>query len=190
LFRLFSKKPPAEGQPLDVRAIHDAHADFVWRSLQRLGVRASDLEDVFQEVFVVVHRRLGSFDGSSSMTTWLYGICFRVAAGHRRRAWVRREQPSDEVPEPDDARASTPADEAIEAREARATLDRVLDQMDLERRAVFVMAEIDELPHDEIAAVIGVPVGTVWSRLSAARKEFQAILARERAARASRGPWA
>ena len=81
--------PPA----LDLLAVHAAQADFLWRSLQRLGVRSADLEDVFQEVFIVVHKRLHTFDGSSALTTWLFGVCLRVAAAHRRRAWFRREVP-------------------------------------------------------------------------------------------------
>ena len=182
----FGSPVPARASALDVRAVHDRHADFVWRSLQRLGVREAELEDVLQEVFVVVHKRLASFDGSSQVTTWLYGICIRVAAAHRRRAWVRREQPTDDIGVDEGAPASERPDELLAARQARATLDRVLDRMDLEKRAVFVMAEIDELGSQEIAEAIGVPVGTVWSRLSAARKEFQAALARERAA-ATRG---
>jgi RNA polymerase sigma-70 factor, ECF subfamily len=165
-------------RPLDVLAVHEAHADFVWRSLQRLGVSPSDLDDVFQEVFVVIHKRLHTFDGSSKMTTWLFGICMRVAAAHRRRAWFRRETPTAELSEMDEIPPSERPDELYAARQAQAALKRVLDAMDLDKRAVFVMFEIDELPSEEIATILGVPVGTVWSRLSAARKQFQTKLAR------------
>lgn len=168
--------PPAHA--LDVLAVHKAHADFVWCSLQRLGVRPHDLDDVFQEVFIVVHKRLHTFDGSSRLTTWLFGVCTRVAAAHRRRAWFRRETPTAEPPDVAVAPPSDRPDELYAAQQARATLQRVLDAMDLEKRAVFVMFEIDELPSEAIAAILGVPVGTVWSRLSTARKQFEAKLAR------------
>lgn len=168
------------GAPLDVMAVHEAHADFVWRSLQRLGVRPSDVEDVFQEVFVVVHKRLHTFDGASALTTWLFGVCLRVAAAHRRRAWFRREVPTDDVAETHEAEDER-ADDLLETQDRRAMLAKVLDGMDLDKRAVLVMFELDELPSEEIAAILGVPVGTVWSRLSAARKQFQKILAREQA---------
>jgi RNA polymerase sigma-70 factor (ECF subfamily) len=174
--------PPA--RPLDVTAIHAAHARFVWTSLDRLGVRAADLEDMLQEVFVVVHQRLHTFDGSAQMTTWLFGICLRVAAAYRRRAWVRREQMVDAVPE-SVAECGAP-DEATASRQARARLSAILDEMELERRAVFVMFELDELPCDEIARMMGVPVGTVYSRLHAARKDFARALTRLRA-REARG---
>lgn len=161
---------------LDVTAIHAAHADFVWSALQRFGVRDRDLEDALQEVFVVVHRRLDSYDGTSKVTTWLYGIAMRVAAAFRRRAHVRREHPTDDVPEQDDDALSP--EELAARQQARATLETILDGMDLDRRAVFVMFEVEELSCEEIAGIVGVPVGTVYSRLHKARKEFAAAVER------------
>ncbi|MFO0592663.1 MAG: sigma-70 family RNA polymerase sigma factor [Polyangiaceae bacterium] len=179
--RLLGRGPEkARAAPLSVMEVHAAHADFVFRSLQRLGVRPADLDDVFQEVFLVVHRRLSTYDGSSALTTWLFGVCLRVAAAHRRRAWFRREVPTDADTERE-APASERPDEAVAAREAQAIVRRVLDRMDLDRRAVFVMFELDQMPSEEIATILGVPVGTVWSRLSAARKQFEKLLAAERA---------
>ena len=66
---------------LTVLEVHDRHAEFVWRTLQRMGVGPADLDDAMQEVFVVVHKKLGAFRGASSITTWLYGIALRVALG-------------------------------------------------------------------------------------------------------------
>jgi RNA polymerase sigma-70 factor (ECF subfamily) len=174
-----------EAPRLDVLSIHGAHADFVWRSLQRMGVRDADLEDQMQEVFVVVHNRIGSFDGSSRMTTWLFGIALRVAAAYRRRSHRRREQVVADVPEPELPAEDSPEDAAI-ARQARARLLEVLDLMDLEKRAIFVMFELEELSCDAIAETLGIPVGTVHSRLNTARKDFQAALKRFTAREASR----
>jgi RNA polymerase sigma-70 factor, ECF subfamily len=82
--------PDAPGEASDLRAIYRAHGRFVWLSLQRLGVQPSDLDDVAQDVFVIVHRRLDSFDRRARVTTWLFGICMRVAANYRRRRrWTR-----------------------------------------------------------------------------------------------------
>jgi len=156
----------------------------VFRSLQRLGVRPADLEDVFQEVFLVVHKRLHTFDGTSALTTWLFGVCLRVAAAHRRRAWFRREVPADDsVEDAREAPASERPDEALAARQARALVQQVLDRMDIDKRAVFVMFELDQLPSEEIATILGVPIGTVWSRLHAARKQFEKLVERERGRR-------
>ncbi len=168
------------GAPLSVLTVHETQSDFVFRSLQRLGVRPADLEDVFQEVFIVVHKRLHSYDGSSALTTWLFGVCLRVAAAHRRRAWFRREVPTEDAADVREAPESERPDEALAARQAQALVRRVLDRMDIDKRAVFVMFELDQLPSDEIATILGVPVGTVWSRLSAARKQFEKLLGRER----------
>lgn len=168
----------------DLTAIHAAHADFVWSSLYRLGVAEADLPDTLQEVFVVVHRRLASFDGSSKITTWLFGICLRVAAAQRRRAHVRREVLVEQVP---DSGINAGVDELLDEARARRELARVLDEIDLEKRAVFVMYEIEELPCEEIASLLGIPVGTVHSRLHGARKAFQAALSRRKASQRRRG---
>ena len=177
--------PPSEqrtpAQARNVLAIHEEEADFVWRTLQRMGVEASDLEDVFQEVFIVVHRRLHTLDPTATLTTWLFGICLRVAAAHRRRAYKRREVPTDDVGAGLEAEEGGAPDEALEEREARAALERALDEMDIEKRAVFVMFELDGMSSEEIAQAIGTPVGTVWSRLHAARAQFEKIAGRHRA---------
>jgi RNA polymerase sigma-70 factor (ECF subfamily) len=165
---------------LTIRDVHDRHADFVWRTLQRLGVRSMDLEDQMQEVFIVAHRRLGSFNGSSALNTWLFGICLRVAAAHRRRAHVRRERAqSDAEDELALESGANPESAAIE-RETRRELDELLGTIDLEKRAVFVMFEVEGLTTSEIASVMGTPVGTVYSRLAAARAELAKAAARRR----------
>jgi RNA polymerase sigma-70 factor (ECF subfamily) len=170
---------------VDVEAMHAAHGDFVWASLQRLGARDADLEDRFQEVFLVVHQRGAGFEGRSRVTSWLFGICLRVMAAHRRRAWVRRERATDEPPEGSGPGA---AEDSLERAEARARLREILDAMDLDRRAVFVMAVIEEMPADEIAAIVGAPIGTVYSRLHAARRQFDEALRRIEARDAHRSP--
>jgi RNA polymerase sigma-70 factor (ECF subfamily) len=167
---------------LDVAAVAATYGDYVWVSLQRLGVRESDVPDVAQEVFVVVHRRLHTFDGRTAMTAWLYGICVRLAIAHRRRAYVRRERTVSSPPEdPAAARASGDPESALASREAHAWIQGVLNTLDPERRAVFVMYEIEELSCDEIAATVGIPRGTVHSRLHAARREFRKAYERQAA---------
>jgi RNA polymerase sigma-70 factor (ECF subfamily) len=171
-------------EALDVTRLHAEHAAFVWATLQRLGVRDADLEDMLQEVFVVVHKRLDTYDPNARATAWLFGIAVRVAAAYRRRAYRRHEHTVDPFPEPscDDSGPEASAS----AVQARRRLEAILDEMDLEKRAVFVMFEIDELPCEEIAATLGVPVGTIHSRLYTARQAFAKILARHQARDARR----
>jgi len=159
----------AQGQAreLDAEQVYEQNADFVWRSLQHLGVRDADLEDLGQEVFVTVHRRLSSFDGRSKLTTWLFGICLHLAQRHRRRAYFRFELLHAEPPE----RVELETPEARYAGEqSRQRLERLLDKLSPERRATFVLFEIEGMSCEEIAELTAVPVGTVYSRLHLARK--------------------
>ena len=174
----------AAAPALDVRNIHDAHADFVWKSLLRLGETEADAEDVLQSVFMVVHRRLDTYDGSAKLTTWLFGICLRLAAGYRRKSSTRREETA--LALADERHEGPDPAEQLEEAQARVRLSAVLDTLDPEKRAVFVMFELDEMSCEEIAEIVGVPVGTVYSRLSAARKAFAAALARLAAKDAAR----
>lgn len=149
------------------------HAAFAWRALRRLGVPEADVEDVCQEVFLIVHRRLGTFEARSSVRTWVYGICVRVASDHRRRLRRAREEswaspPEESIP--------PPQDQELERRRALATLDAALDALDDDKRAVFVLYEIEELPMSEVAEVVGCPLQTAYSRLHAARRRIEASL--------------
>lgn len=165
-------------------AIFDEYGDFAWRSLARQGVAERDLPDVCQEVFMVVHRQLPGFEGRSTLRTWLYGICRHVAANHRRRAVNRRELPSEQLPEPAPALEQEPAPHAqLARRQALAMLQQALETLTEERREVFVLYEVEELPMREVAELLGCPINTAYSRLYAAREQVQAELARLRGRR-------
>lgn len=173
-------EPPSAARPLTAAAVYAAHAQDVWKSLHRLGVRGPDLEDMLQEVFVVVHRRLDSYDGVTRLTTWLFGICLRVASAYRRRGYRRHEGNAEAVSDEMSAPGVSPEDAAAR-RQATEHLVRILDEMDPEKRAVFVMFELEQLPSAEIAELLGVPVGTVYSRVHAARRVFAEAAAKLRA---------
>jgi RNA polymerase sigma-70 factor (ECF subfamily) len=155
------------------------YAPFVWRALRRLGVPESDVEDVCQEVFVVVHRKLGEFEGRSSLRTWIYGICTRTASDYRRSGRVCREVVTDAPP---DAPADGGHEDVVALRQARAQLDRILDTLDDDKRSVFVLYEIEELTMAEVAEAIGCPLQTAYSRLHAARKIVEAGVEKARSA--------
>jgi len=148
-------------------------APFVWRALRRLGVQERDCEDVLQEVFLTVHKKLHEFEQRSTVRTWVYGICLRKAQDYRRLARVTREVGE----RGSELRASAPNQEqALEVNRARALLDSILDQLDAEKRAVFVMFEWEALSMAEVAELVGVPVQTAYARLYAARKHVQTAL--------------
>jgi RNA polymerase sigma-70 factor (ECF subfamily) len=152
-----------------------AHFAFVWRSLRRLGIREEDAADTAQEVFIVVHRKLPEFAGHSKLTTWLYGICFRVASERRR---ARPQQPT--LGEQEAAsfvgRSADPGATA-ERNQGLALLERVLDRIPDEQRAVFCLFELEGMTGEEIAEALEIPLGTAYSRLRLARAAFAAATA-------------
>ena len=152
---------------LDFDNVFAESSPFVWRVLGRLGVGKPDLADVCQEVFLVVHRRLADYDGRVPVRAWIYGICIRQAADHRRRLRRRRELPGEALPQP-----SAPASQEreLELGRARARLLEVLETLDAEKREVFALYELEELPMSEVSTILGCPLQTAYSRLHAARK--------------------
>lgn len=161
---------------LDLADLYDEHADFVWRSLHRLGIRAADLPDLVQEVFVVVHRRFSELDRTRPVRGWLFGISAGLARNYHRRSFRKAERLSGEV---DRTRDERDPERALDEKSARERGLRLLSALDPEKRAVFVMFEIEGLSGREIAAQLGVPLGTVHSRLHAARRELTAALSAE-----------
>jgi len=158
---------------LEVRAVFNDHARYVWRALRLLGIPEADVEDLCQEVFVVVQRKLGEFEGRSELRTWLYGICLRVAADHRRRAHVRNERPH---PDPTEGLAASPGMRPDARAEARSALHALLDELDEDKRVVLVLYELEGLTMKEIAAAVGCPLQTAYSRLHAARDRITALV--------------
>jgi RNA polymerase sigma-70 factor, ECF subfamily len=160
---------------MDFRAFYDQHVTTVWRALLRLGVARTDLPDAVQEVFLVAFRKLPAFEGRSKLSTWLVGICYRVASDRRRLAHVRREigdsgavhAARDIGPRPD---------EQVERSEGARVLDEMLGSLRPEQREVFVMFELEEMSGKEIAALVDAPVKTVFSRLRLAREAVAAAL--------------
>jgi RNA polymerase sigma-70 factor, ECF subfamily len=160
----------------DFEAVYQGHFDFVWRSLRRLGVPESSIDDAAQDVFVVAHRGLARFRGDSSIKTWLFAIAYRVARKHR-------PTPGDEELDAElfaDPSARSPQDVTLEE-EARQLLYRILGSLEEERRAVFILAELEGMSAPEIAEALGVKLNTVYSRLRLARADFETEVRRQRA---------
>ncbi len=174
------------------RALYERHFGFVWRNLRRLGVPEGVAEDAAQDVFLVVHRRQGSYDARwSRVETWLFGIVLRVARDHRRRLrrWhFRFDATSDaaELAERRTAGGDAP-DEAMARREVVAELEGALDALDDRKRAVLVMVDIEGFTVPEAAEALGVNVNTAYWRLRVGRTDFERALTRRRAIPTERG---
>lgn len=172
--------PGALGRGLteaEFRAIYEAHFESVWHALRRLRVAEHDLMDGTQNVFVVVCRKYAEFEGRAQLRTWIYQICRRVASDYRRSAPVRREVATDalEITERADALHSAAGGGASGGEQTqRVELARtILDKLPESQREVFILYELEQLSGEEIAAQLGVPLGTVRSRLRLAREAFR-----------------
>lgn len=173
LVRSSSKTVPTVDRERAFRALYEAHSAFVWRNLRRLGVRDSDVEDKLQEVFVVAHRRWEEFvDRGHGPRAWLFQIALRVASDARRH---KRRHPVD----PDGGAAQErqsiepPQAAAIDKRQQLDLLDRALSSIDMGRRVVLVLHEIEQMTAPEIARTLDIPLNTVYSRLRVARLELE-----------------
>jgi len=166
-------------EPRDFPSVYQLHFDFVWRSLRRLGVPSSALDDAHQEVFLIAYRRLGAFRGDSKLKTWLFGIVLNVVR-HQRRA-VRQERWHDRLSETNlETLQPGPLESAAKA-EAAVMLQAFLDQLDPEKRAVFILAELEQMTAPEVAEATQTNLRTVYSRLRSVRQEFEQAVARHRA---------
>jgi len=158
--------PPAKERP-SFHQVFQTHARFVWRALLGLGVPESDVADASQQVFVVLRDKLDDLEEGCALSTFIYGVCLRVASDFRRRAHVRREHLCAVPPE----QPAAPTQEVVAShREALHRLLAVLAELEPAQREVFVLYEIEELPMAEVARALGCPLQTAYSRLHVARR--------------------
>jgi len=162
-----------------LRPLFDAHFDFVWRSLRRLGVGSDVVDDAAQEVFLVVARRLDDVLAGKEKS-FLFGTAVRVASDVRR-ARSRRPVVTDEAAVERALDEGEGQDEKLDRERARAMLDTLLEEMEVELRAVFILYELEQMTMAEIAECLDLAPGTVASRLRRARQDWQDRVARLRA---------
>jgi len=162
--------------------VYQRHFAYVWRTLRYLGVRAADLPDVTQDVFVTVHRQLPEYEPRAKITTWLFRLCMTAAHNHRRLARFRRESLE---PTNLEARADAPLNPTarLERDEDLALFNTALDALDPDQRAAFVLFELAGISGPDLAETLEIPLGTVHSRLRLAREAFRRAVLRERARR-------
>ncbi len=169
--------------PLDFDAVYGAQFDYVYRVIVRLAGR-THAEDLTQEVFAVVHRRLDEFEGRAKLTTWLFQIAYRVVGAHIRGERLRRLLLGGMTRS--EAGIPPAALRGLEQAEDDAALARAVAGLPWKKRAVLVLHEVEGWPGDLIAERMGIPVATVWTRLHHARKALATALRCEAAAGESR----
>ena len=174
---------PHAGSPPSFREVYEQHFEMVWRYATFHGVPRMSLDDVVQETFIVVHGRMETFEGRSSLRSWVMGVAHNVVRDYLRK---RANRPAGDHLESDaqiQAADESPA-EAIEKKRAALLLDEILSKMNDEQREVFILSEIEQLSGPEISRALEVNENTVRTRLRAARHEFEAAIVRLDARRA------
>jgi RNA polymerase sigma-70 factor (ECF subfamily) len=173
---------PASAQR--VRSIVDAHFDFIWRLLRRLGVPSHAADDAAQQVFLVAAGKIGTVVPEKERS-FLFAIALRVAAEEWRTRKRRRElAASDSLSRVQDA--APDVEQLLDRSRARGLLEQILASMPLDQRAVFVLYEMEELTTAQIAELLQIPLGTVASRLRRGRELYQEAVDRLKA----RAAWA
>ena len=171
---------PREASPQEFREVYEARFHDVLRWIRAMGGRDEDLDDLAQEVFIIVRRKLGGFDGQN-LNGWLYRITQRTVRDYRRAAWFRNLLARRRVHDHEGALLKLvepgrgPAEQQ-ELREAQRSLCLILGRMREKHRAAFVLFEIEGYTGEEIAELESTPVATVFTRLYHARREFAAIV--------------
>jgi RNA polymerase sigma-70 factor (ECF subfamily) len=154
---------------VDFLAIYREQFDFVWRAAQRLGAADSEVEDRVHDVFAIVVKQLPTYDPARPLRLWLYGIVYRVMLDHRRKR-SSHEVPTDELPTL--VAEGDPAASA-EQRQGLSIARQIIDSLEMDRRAVLVMHDLEELPMPQVAEALEIPLNTAYSRLRLARRDFE-----------------
>ncbi len=163
------------GEPWAVERLYREHAARVLAWAIRLGGPRIDPEDASQEVFIVALRRVAGFRGDCALSTWLFGITRRVLANARRRAAIRRFVGLEALP----AAAGPSSDEQAARLLRRRRVQRALERLKENQRLVLVLVDLEQRSAPEVAELLGIPAGTVYSRLHHARRAFALALKRE-----------
>jgi len=166
------RTPPfSERTPPSFDDVYAAHFGYVFRLAARLAGRG-DAEDLTQEVFLVVHRRLAEFRGDAELTTWLFQIVYRVVGAHVRRSRVRRWLAAALGRDHGDAQVWPVGPRNLERAEQAQWLARALGKLSWEKRAAVILHEVEGWTCPQIAERLGVPVQTVYTRLHHARRDL------------------
>lgn len=159
----------------DVERVYHDHYAFVWRNARRLGASDDMVDDVTHEVFLIVARKLADFEGRSDIRTWLFAITLRVvrAMQRHRGSYARRLERYAHFKQ-----TEAPV-QPHEQSDAAYLLRQLLARLDDKRKLVFILAELEGMTSAEIASELEIPVGTVDTRLRAARLKLRRWLEKD-----------
>jgi RNA polymerase sigma-70 factor (ECF subfamily) len=175
--RVVRPTPPEAPARPDFDTVFRGEFDYVWFSLRRLGVASADLEDVTHDVFMLVHQQLDRYDPARPLKPWLFGFAYWVASDYRRLARHRVEARGD-LGEMADSGPSTV--DRVAARQSLELAWKAINELSLERRAVFLLHEVEGYAMPEVASALQIPLNTAYSRLRLARGDFAKVVERHR----------
>jgi RNA polymerase sigma-70 factor, ECF subfamily len=162
-------------------AIYQQYFGFVWASAKRLGVRPEAMDDVVQEIFIVIHSKVHTLEKPEALRSWIYGVVRRTVSDHHAsRGSKPLGSPLEGALEARLSGGATPL-ETAEIADRLALVSRLIGELAETKREVFVLSELHEMTAPEIADALGIPLNTAYSRLRAAREEFEEALARHTA---------
>jgi RNA polymerase sigma-70 factor (ECF subfamily) len=167
---------PGNALPQSLAQIYDSYFDFVWRNARRLGVPEASADDVAQDVFMVVQRRMDSYDGRASMQAWIFGILLRVVQDHRRsfRRKGARHVPLEQQHSRDVGTSEIPSPvEQLERAQRVQLVEQLLSELDADKRSLLILSELEDWTLREIAQFYGSNINTIYSRLRAAKRAFE-----------------
>jgi RNA polymerase sigma-70 factor (ECF subfamily) len=168
------------GRPAAFGDLVRRYQDRLFNSVVRVVDNPDDAQDVVQDAFINAYQSLASFKGDAEFFTWLYRIAFNTAVSlrRRRRATISLEtgREGNSVIDPQDPSLETRPGAALERSEDEATLQTALNRLSGEHRIVLVLKDIEGMKYEQIAEVIGVPIGTIRSRIHRARLELRELL--------------
>ena len=159
----------------DFGTVYQEHFDFMWRTLRRYGVPEAAIDDAVQDAFLVIHTRLSTFEGRSSLRTWIFGIARRVARDHRPAP--RAQAAPDVLDALPDLESKSPL-ATLEAIEGARLLERLLAALAPEKREAFILVKLEQMTILEAGQALGVNVNTIYSRVRTALRELEQALTR------------
>ena len=168
--------------------VYRTYFNFVWSITRCLGVDRAEQDDIVQEIFVIIYKRLETIEQPESLRSWIYGIIRRTACRYHRAKRTRliNTETMNLEPEVRQPEWCTPQIIAEQSEQVR-LIWSFLEKIDAPKREVFILTEVEEMTAPEIAAAIGVPLNTVYSRLRAARQELDEALQKHHARTQKRG---
>ena len=171
----------AEGDMQAFEQLYQRHNRRVYSLCLRMTQNVSEAEDLAQEVFIQLFRKIGSFRGESAFTTWLHRLTVNQVLMHFRKRSVRDEKTTEEGETPDQAVLGTENPGRMHVVD-RIALDNAIAQLPNGYRTVFVLHDVEGYEHEEIGRMLGCAVGTSKSQLHKARMKLRGLLKRQNSA--------